>query len=175
MRRDQRLELTDHRGVAPERELHLDAILDCSQTELLKARGLSLSERAIGNLGQRRPPPQRQGLVEENQRVDGLTITECAPARLDQPREPIRVELVGLDLKDVAGRPRDEPVPRVGRGSIRLKELPQLRDIHVHHLRGALRRVFAPEVIYQLASGNNLIRVQEKAREQGLLPRSTRE
>jgi hypothetical protein len=64
----QRLELGDHLGVAAERELHLDELLERGRTQVLEAGDLVLGERFVGQVGERRIPPQRERPLE---RVDG--------------------------------------------------------------------------------------------------------
>ena len=65
---DQRLELADELGVAAEREVGLDPLLERRQPQLLEPRRLDPRERLVVELGQRRPAPQRERLAQQARR-----------------------------------------------------------------------------------------------------------
>ena len=50
-------------AVAPERQLRLEAGLEGRQAQLLQPGGLGHGEGLVGEVGQRRAPPQRQGVA----------------------------------------------------------------------------------------------------------------
>src|SRR5689334_7715211 len=100
---DERLELADQLGVATEREVGFDPLLERRDTCLLQSRDLILRERRQGEVGQRRPSPKRQSL---QQRVGGKPWTpgrERAPAFVDELLEAVGVQLSRLNPKHVTG------------------------------------------------------------------------
>ena len=91
----QRLELADQLGIAAERELRLDPPLDRGQAQLLEPGDLRLSERLVGEVGQRRAAPERQRLGRQLQRPLGLPVGERAAPFLSQALEKLSVEPPG--------------------------------------------------------------------------------
>ena len=55
--RDERGELTDEIGVAAEREISLDPLLERSEAALLEALDVGPGEVVVGEIGQSRPAP----------------------------------------------------------------------------------------------------------------------
>ena len=62
--RDERGELADERGVASKREVGVDPLLEHGEAALLEARDLGPREVVVGEIGQRRPAPQRERLAQ---------------------------------------------------------------------------------------------------------------
>ena len=62
---DEALQLADDVGVASEREVGLDPLLERVQAQLLQPRDLRLGERLECELVQRRPPPQGKRLAQD--------------------------------------------------------------------------------------------------------------
>ena len=60
---DQCLELSDQLVVAPEREVGVDPQLDRCQPDLLEPGDRRLGEALVGEVRERRAPPQRQRLA----------------------------------------------------------------------------------------------------------------
>ena len=61
---DERLELRDELGVAAERKIGLDPLLERDRAELLEPRDLGLGERLVEEVGERRAAPERERLAE---------------------------------------------------------------------------------------------------------------
>ena len=106
MVRDQPLQLRDQRLVAAEGEVGLDPILDRDQPRLLEPGDLVLGERLIGEVGERRPAPERERLIEARRRSVGVAAVERLAALGGEPGETLRVDVVGARLEDVAPAPR---------------------------------------------------------------------
>ena len=87
---DEHLELAHEGRVPAGREVHVDPVLDTGEAKLFDAADLALGEALIGEVGQRLPSPQGQGLGE------------LACSR--EAAETLKVELVVLHAKQVAGR-----------------------------------------------------------------------
>ena len=60
MLRHEALDLGNELGLAPEREVRLDALLDGAEPELLQASDLGLCERLVCEVSERSPPPHRE-------------------------------------------------------------------------------------------------------------------
>ena len=151
---DECLELSDQLVVAPECEVGVDPELDCCQPDLLEPGDGCLGEALVGEVRERRAPPQRQRVAEPLRRVGRQAAREQAPPLVHQPLEAVEIELVGLDPDDVAGRS--------GRQHVLRKRLAQPRDVDAQRGGGVLGRVLAPELVDQPVSGNDLVGVEEE-------------
>jgi hypothetical protein len=60
---NERLDLSDDLGVAPESEVGLEPALERLQAELFEARNLGLRERFVGEVGKWRAAPEVETLV----------------------------------------------------------------------------------------------------------------
>src|SRR5581483_1119180 len=137
---DERLELSDELWMATRAQVALDPLLQAAKAELLEACGLSGREPVIGEVGQRRPAPERE-------RLGQLPLAV-------QPAEPLEVELPVLDAESV---PR-----RVRLHALFPEQLPQRRDVHLQRLVRRLRRVVLPEGVEQPVLRDDLVRVQQQ-------------
>ena len=101
---DQQLELGDELGTRAEREIRLDPLLQGLDPELLEPRDLGLRPGLVGELGQRRPSPERERLPQHPVRlgrVGGPRVpTSCsnrsrsndpASARSSYAEETVRI------------------------------------------------------------------------------------
>ena len=155
---DERLQLGDEVGVAAELELGLDSILRRGRPQLLEPGRLCPRVRDVGAVGERRPTPKTECLAEGHRRLCRLAGPEVRPGLIDDPLEPVRVQLAGLDDEEVAGAPRHEHV--------RLDQLAQLRDAVLDHLRGRGRGVAFPELVDQAIARDDLVAPEEENRHQ---------
>jgi hypothetical protein len=71
-----------------------------------------------------------------------------------EPLEAVEVDVVRLELKRVAGRTRVQH----SRG----QDLPQLRDVDLHHLLSAVRHVLAPELVDDAVDRERAVGVDEQ-------------
>ena len=156
----ERLELADQLGVAAELELGRDALLERAEAQLLEPGDLRLGERLVRELRECRPAPERQCLREQ----PGALVRRGSARPLDSLLEPGDVELAGLDVDDVARRPRLQPL-----GAERLAEL---GDAVLERGRRRRRRRFAPELVDEPVRGDHAVGVDQKQSEQGALPRA---
>jgi hypothetical protein len=78
---DERLELGREVGVPPGREIGLDALLDGEQPQLLETLGIRPGEELVGDVGERRPAPERQGVPQRSTRLVGTTRRELGARR----------------------------------------------------------------------------------------------
>ena len=81
----------------------------------------ALRERLVGEVGERRPAPQRERLVAAFATARRAAPRQLAPASATSRSKRCEVELLGVDPQHVAGRARDEPRRR-RRAALRSRE-----------------------------------------------------
>jgi hypothetical protein len=156
---DEPFELARRLGVVAAVDLCCDPILVRGDPQLLQLRDLGPGECLAREVGERRPPPEAERLVEQLGRTGGIGRATGVVA---QPAEAVQVELVGLgELEDVAVRPGDDHVCA--------EHLAQLGDVHLDGLAGSLGRLLAPKRVDQPLVGDDLARVQQQHRQQPAL------
>ena len=84
---DQRLELADQLGVAAEREVGLDPLLERRQPQVLEPAALGLGERLVRELGERRPAPERERLAQHRRGPFRVAVRERLAPLGEQPLE----------------------------------------------------------------------------------------
>src|SRR4051812_4526211 len=97
----QRLEACDELRVPSECELGLRSLFEDRESQLLQARDLRLGELLVYELGKRLPAPLRKRFAQEPgaaRRIGRSRLVEQAPNACE-------VQLVALDLDQIAGRP----------------------------------------------------------------------
>ena len=147
MLRHERLQLPCQLGIPTRVQILLDPLLEAGEVEILQTRDLGLGETAVGEVGERRAPPEGERLRR--------------PAALLQLAKALQIELVPHDAQQIAGRPRLQP--------LLADQLAQPRDVHLKSLRCGLRRVVLPEGVDQPIPRDDVVRVEEQHREQGAL------
>ena len=105
---NEHLDLTDQLSEATEREIGVEPLLERHQSELIESESLRLSERLVGEIGERRPAPEVESFAQALCRELGL----CASRLLDESLEAKEVELVRTDADHIAGLLRDDRVVR---------------------------------------------------------------
>jgi hypothetical protein len=96
----QRAQLRQALAVPPQPQFALEQRLQRGQPLLLQLPG-DVAQRIAPRVGQRRSPPQRQRLAEQDDRVRIVSRTRLR----HQTPEPVQVDLVGIDLEQVSGGP----------------------------------------------------------------------
>ena len=162
---DQPLELGHDVGVAAERQVGVDALLQRRGVPLLEPGDLGLRERLVGNVGQRRPAPQRERLAQPRGGVGGSLARERLATLVREPLETIHVELAVLHLEHVAAAPRLKSLPVAV-----VERATQLADVVLQHLRGRRRRRLAPQRVDQPIARDRLVAMQQQQGENGALP-----
>ena len=134
--------------MAPGIEVGGDARVESGQAALLEPCSLRLGERLVRDVGQGRPPPERERLRQR--------------AVLDEPLEAVDVELAVVHPQEVARRTRDD--------AIGAERLPQRVYVHLQRARAARRRLLAPDPVDQAVDRDDLVRVEQEQRQES--PRS---
>ena len=151
-----------------ERELHVGARFECGPALLFEATDLGLRKAFVGDVGERRPAPQPEGLPE---RVGGRygVLVDQGPAAGDQLLEDGDIELTRVDIQPVCAALSLEPPVA--------SQLPaQSRNLVVEHLVGGGRRRLAPQVLHQPVPRHRLVSPQQQEDQEGALsPGSDRE
>ena len=148
------LELPDQLVVAPKCEVGVDPKLQRCQPNLFEPGDGSLSELLVGEVRECWSSPQSEGVAEPRRRIGRKAASQQSPRFVDQPLEPVEIELVGLDPDEVSGRS--------GRQHVLRKRLSKSRDVDAQCRGGVLRRALAPELVDQPVSGNDLVCVEDK-------------
>ncbi len=156
--RHERLELADELGVAPEREVGLDALLEDRQPQLLEPGDLHLREGLVREVRQCRAPPQRQRLAQ----LGGGRLRVGRPRLGHELLEASEVELAGLDAQHVARPVGGEPALS--------QQLAQPRHVDLHGLRRGGRWRGPPELVDQAVGGDELVGLEQQQGEQRALP-----
>jgi hypothetical protein len=151
---DERLELGNHLIVLTQREPRFDDFLTRVDPKLLEPSDSGLRERLVGEFGQRLASPERFRLPEHGQCLSGVTVRQRRPGALIQTFETIGVELIDLQLEDVAGGPRDQAIARP------LKRSPKPRDEDLQRVVGGRRGRLSPDLVYESINRNDLVGVK---------------
>ena len=148
----------------PEHELGVDPLLERREAKLLEPLDGRTGERLVGEVGERRPAPEVERLVEQGGRGRGVVARAGAPGLRRQALEAGEVEVLVADAEDVAGRPR---LDRVGRA----ERAPELRHLPLNLRDRGHRRPSRVELVGEPLDGHDAVRVQEQDRERRALPR----
>ena len=150
---DERLELGDELGVAAQREVGLDALLDDDGAQLLEPGDLRLRERLVDEVGERRAAPERERLAQRDLGGGRVARLERGPPLLRERDEAVHVDALGLELEHVARRARRDD------GAERLAEL---RDVDLDGVRGRLGRIAGPERLDEPVDGDDASRLERE-------------
>ncbi len=108
---NERVELPDQLGIAPEREPRLDPELDRVETRLLEPGALRGGGSVQGEAVQRRSAPESESLVEKPGRGAWIAGRELGPRALDEPPEASKIDLSGRRLEHVSRAAAHDAVP----------------------------------------------------------------
>jgi hypothetical protein len=160
MRAHESLELADELGVATERRVRADAVLERADAQLVEPHGLRLRERLVGEVRECRAAPHAERVAEL---LRGRRGRHRIGLR-HQPLEARRVDLVALDAQQVAGGLGDEPAVS--------EHSAHPGDRHLEGLGEGGRRLVAPELVREAIGRHHPVGVQQENREQRALPGS---
>jgi hypothetical protein len=152
---DQPLELGHQLGMPAQCQVCLQALLQRSQSQLLQLRDRGLRERLVGELVQRRTPPQPQRLPQPSSLGGDRRLGRLR----HETTEPVGIDLVAVDGQQVPGRARLQHRRRLA--AIRwLEPLPQRGHQPMECLGGGRRWRLAPQLVDQPIGGNDLAGTQ---------------
>jgi hypothetical protein len=104
---DEAFELTNELGGQAPAQIGVDAQAHGLEAKLLEPPDLGLGERLVSDILVRPTTPQRQALAEHDRRRRRIGVQERPPL-VGRALEPPRVELVGVDLQQIARRPGEQ-------------------------------------------------------------------
>jgi hypothetical protein len=136
----ERFELRRYGGVKPEGEVGFEPVLEGVEPFLLEPSDLDLRERLVSEVRQRRAAPQLERFAQALGCALRLPVSECRPALGREALEALEVELAGLDADQITAAVRDDDVAQLAA---------EARHMHLKRLRGARRRIVAPELVDQ--------------------------
>ena len=100
---DERLELAGEAAVTSERQVGLDPVLERREVQLLESHDGRLGERLVREVGKSRAAPEAQRLAKTACCAPGITRRGSSSSVRDESLEAVQIQLVGLELDDVAG------------------------------------------------------------------------
>ena len=159
------LQLGDEPAVLAEPELRLDALLDAGEPQLLEPRDRRRRERLVGEVGERRPAPQRERLAQARRRALGRAVREGRAGVLREPLEPVQVERLLPGADEVARRARLDR---------RAEELAQVGDLALDLRDGGRRRLAPVEVVGEAVDRDDPVRAQQQDRQHRALTRAAK-
>ena len=162
---DEDLELADQIAGLPAREVEVDPRLEGHEAKLFEPGDLALRKRLVAEVDERGAAPQRERLAEQLRGCLRVPLGALLPRPAEQGLEAVAIELPGLDLKEIAGRARDEARASGAEGA------PKPRDVALQRCPRGLRRILAPELVDQAVGGDDLVLMKEEDGENGALPR----
>ena len=121
---DEPLELSDELHVTAERELGFDSLLDGCQADLVEPLYRDLSERLVGEVGERWSPPEVERIREEARSGACIPCRQRSGRLLRATLEASQIELVGGEPDDVSGG--------AGLDRGRTEHLAELGDLPLH-------------------------------------------
>ena len=154
---DEHLDLRDELGVRSQLEIGRDPLLEHAQAQVLEPVDLRLREGLELEVGERGSPPQAERLAEQQRpllRLGGASF----------PRESLearQIELVGLELEDVAGGPGEQAGGP--------EQLAQLRDGVLQRGGGRAWWVLPPELVDEPLRRHHFVHTQEEERQERAL------
>ena len=158
MGRGERLQLRDELPVPAAGQQRLGPRLQRGQALLLQTAGLRAGGGHRVEVGQRRPAPQAQGLIEVARRRGGIARGQRRVAFGGELLEPQRVQFAGRYPQQVAGRPGHQPAGLAGRA----ERLAQLRQADLQAVGGPIGRLAGPQLLDQPVGGDDLVGVRQQ-------------
>ena len=120
---DEGAELADHLRMSTSRDVGVDSLLEDAETFLLEARRLSRQARHVSQVGERGASPERKRLMERS----------------------FARELLEADGVDRCGGRCQRVASASALDRVLAESLPQARDVGLHDLRRACRRIVGPQ------------------------------
>ena len=167
---DQRLQIADDSGLAPEGKVRVDPRFQRSQPKLLQPAEFGGREGLIRELGQRFSPPQTQTISQETDRRSRASFRQGLLARRYPLFEADQIKRPLLDAQEVATAAAYQCIALAVRG----QGLAQPRDVHIQAVL-APRRPLSPDLGQQAGARNDLVRGQQEDGEDRALFRASQD
>jgi len=155
--RDECLKLRRELAVPAQRELRIDPVLDCDESQLLESTGRGSREPLGREVGERLAAPEVERSAKKIGRMGRTSLGERRASALDQFLELVRIDDVVVSVEGVSGCLPLEP-----RSAIRVQLLPQAGDIDLEGVLGGGGRVLRPERLRQVVDRDDAPCVDEQ-------------
>ncbi len=160
---DQLLELADHVSVAAERDVGLDAPLECEYAELLQPSGDGIQQRLAAEIRKGRPSPERERSAEDRGRLGGVSTLESTASLGREVLEQLEIEDAARDVEHVTGTARLDRVLA--------ERLAEPRYVPLHLVRRRPGRIVAPQPVDQASGRDDGVGLTEQQSERRALLR----
>ena len=160
----QRLQLADQLGCQAAPEIGLDARLDGVEAQLFQAGDVGAGELVVGEVLQRRPAPQVEGVTQDLGGAVGI-VGEAGAGVPDGGLEAVGVERGRIGADRVAVVTGDQHAALAATVALRLERRPQPGDVHPQRLLLA-RPVVTPELLEDAVGGHDPVDVEQQQGEQ---------
>lgn len=154
-------ELTSEQAVLAQRQPGLGLTFQRGQPLLLQPRDRRLSEHGVGEVRQRRAPPQRQRIGQQGSPGSGI-LARAGP--LHKGCEPALVHRLAVELEQITRWLERHPLATARLGV--LQRLPQPADLRLQGPRRMDRKVIAPQIVDQPVRRYRPAEVEEKVGQQ---------
>jgi hypothetical protein len=159
----QGLELRDQLAAVADREIRLEAFLECLQPSVFELLHRLLRELLVLEVGERGAAPEREGLPQQVGSRGRIPPGERLAASAEEVLEAVEVQFARLHTQGVARRPPREPILP--------ENLAQPRNVVVERVSRGRRRPLPPQPVDQAVTGYDLVSPQQQDRQQGPLLR----
>jgi hypothetical protein len=166
MRAYERAKLRDELRMAAEEEVRFDPGAESVEPPILEMRGGRPRERLVLEVGERASTPKPEGGAKYFGSPSRIARLESRPTLTDEVLELLEVELARFQSKHVPRRLRDENGCAVG------KHLAKTRYVRLQRHPGVLRWRLAPELVDEPIARDELVRPEQKDRENSSLLRA---
>ena len=142
---DEVAQLPHERGMPTQRQVRLHPGADGRQPRLLECLQVGQEPGLTDEVGQRRPAPQAEGLVQGGDGGLGSTLAQRRRPGIHELPEPEQVQLVGGDGHEVAGVPSEDGPWRAAP----VQRAAQAGDVHLQRVADALGDLVPPHHVDQ--------------------------
>ena len=159
----QPLKVSHQLTVLARREARFGVVL-LRQTDQRNRRALGRCERDLGELRQRRSPPQVQGRAQCDHRRRRVAPLQRRTAIRGKPLEQHHVDRLGRHLEPVTTSDHRQR-------QVSTEDLAQPRYVHLNRVRRRRGWLIAPQAIADRPQRNDPVRVQQQQRQERALSR----
>ena len=144
-----------------QREPRVDQVLDRREVQIVEPRDLSRDERLIGQIGERRPAPERERSGQQCASATKVAFDGGLSCRRQGGLESVDVDGLGWHQQAIT--------VAVCLENLAPERLPQPRYVSLQRLGRGRSCVLAPELLDQPVGRDHLAAVEEKQRQESAL------
>jgi hypothetical protein len=155
---DERVELARDLGMPAAGEVGVDPRAEAAEAQILEPRDLGLGEALVGDVGERRPAPELERVLQRGGRLPRLTARELLAPQPQAPLEAVGVERVRRESQAVAAA--------LGHDQVLAQRGPDARRHDVDGVARVLRAGSVPQLIDDTVEVDRGAVAHEKQREE---------